>query len=56
LPSNRRKPAAFKQQVLQLYTRHYADFGSTLVVEHLAQQHGLWLSDETLQRWLGARA
>lgn len=51
-PSNRRKPAAFKQQVLQLYTRHYGDFGPTLAVEHLARQHGLRLSDETLRRWL----
>lgn len=54
-PSNRRKPAAFKQQVVQLYTRHYGDFGPTLAVEQLAKHHGLRLSDETLRRWLHAQ-
>jgi len=54
-PSNRRKPAAFKQQVLQLYTRHYGDCGPTLAVEQLATQHGLRLSDEMLRRWLRAQ-
>lgn len=54
-PSNRRKPAAFQQQVLQLYTRHYSDFGPTLAVEQLATHHGLTLSDETLRRWLHAQ-
>lgn len=54
-PSNRQKPAAFKQQVLQLYTRHYGDFGPTLAVEQLATRHGLTLSDETLRRWLRAQ-
>lgn len=53
-PSNRRTPAAFKRQVLQLYARHYGDFGPTLAVEHLANRHGLRLSDETLRRWLRA--
>jgi transposase len=54
-PSNRRKPAAFKQQVLQLYARHYGDFGPMLAVEQLATHHGLTLSDETLRRWLRAQ-
>jgi len=54
-PSNRRKSAAFKRQVLQLYGRHYADFGPTLAVEQLATHHGLTLSDETLRRWLRAQ-
>ncbi|MCS6291169.1 MAG: ISNCY family transposase [Nitrospira sp.] len=54
-PSNRRKPAAFQQQVLQLYARHYGDFGPTLAVEQLATHHGLTLSDETLRRWLQAQ-
>lgn len=51
-PSNRRKPAAQKRQVLQLYARHYGDFGPTLAAEKLAERHGLLLSDETLRRWL----
>ncbi len=54
-PSNRRKSAAFQRQVLQLYERHYGDFGPTLAVEQLAVRHGLTLSDETLRRWLRAR-
>ena len=54
-PSNRRKPAAFRRQVLALYARHYGDFGPTLAVEHLARRHGLTLSDETLRRWLRAQ-
>lgn len=54
-PSNRRKPPAFKRQVLQLYTQHYGDFGPTLAVEQLAKHHGLRLSDETLRRWLHAQ-
>ncbi|BFU96347.1 MAG: transposase [Nitrospira sp.] len=53
-PSNRRKPAAFKRQVLQLYTRHYGDFGPTLAVEQLAAHHSLLLSEETRRRWLRA--
>ncbi len=54
-PSNRRTPPAFKQQVLQLYARHYSDFGPTLAVEQFATRHGLRLSDETLRRWLRAQ-
>lgn len=53
-PSNRQKPAAFRRQVLQIYARHYGDFGPTLAVEQLAAHHGLTLSDETLRRWLRA--
>ncbi len=53
-PSNRRTPASVKRQVLQLYARHYGDFGPTLAVEQLANRHGLRLSDETLRRWLRA--
>lgn len=51
-PSNRRRPAAQKRQVLQLYARHYGDFGPTLAAEKLAERHGIILSDETLRRWL----
>lgn len=51
-PSNRRRPAALKRQVLQLYTRHYSDFGPTLAAEQLTKRHGVTLSDETLRRWL----
>ena len=54
-PSNRRKPVAFRRQVLALYVRHYGDFGPTLAVEQLAKHHGLTLSAETLRRWLRAQ-
>lgn len=54
-PSNRRKPAVLKRQVLELYGRHYSDFGPTLAVEHLAKHQGLTLSAETLRRWLRAQ-
>lgn len=51
-PSNRRHPPRLKARVLQLYARHYGDFGPTLAAEKLAERHGLRLSDETLRRWL----
>jgi len=54
-PSNRRKPVAFRRQVLALYVRHYGDFGPTLAVEQLAKHQGLTLSAETLRRWLRAQ-
>jgi transposase len=53
-PSNRRTPAPLKRQVLDLYRRHYGDFGPTLAVEQLEKRHGLRLSAETLRRWLRA--
>src|SRR5437762_1183126 len=53
-PSNRRHAPALKSRVLQLYARHYRDFGPTLAAEKLAERHGLALSDETVRRWLRA--
>src|ERR1039458_8920717 len=50
-PSGRRKPPALRAQVLARYAEErYADFGPTLMAEHLAQE-GLAVDHETLRRW-----
>lgn len=50
-PSARRKPAALREQVLALYAQErYADFGPTLMAEHLAKAK-LVVDHETLRRW-----
>ena len=51
-PSLRRKSPALRAQVLARYEEErYADFGPTLMAEHLAQE-GLVVDHETLRRWL----
>lgn len=55
--SNRSKPAALRQQVLQLVREKYSGseeerFGPTLAAEHLAQEDGLQVHAETLRRWM----
>ena len=50
-PSPRRKPPALRAQVLARYAEErYADFGPTLMAEHLARE-GLVVDHETLRRW-----
>jgi hypothetical protein len=50
-PSARGKPSALRAQVLARYAEErYADFGPTLMAEHLAQE-GLIVDHETLRRW-----
>ena len=50
-PSARRKPPALCAQVLARYAEErYADFGPTLMAEHLAKE-GLVVDHETLRRW-----
>jgi transposase-like protein len=51
-PSNRKLPAGFKRDVLELVGAHYADFGPTLAAEKLAEKHGLHVSRETLRKWM----
>ena len=51
-PSNRRHLPALKARVLQLYAKHYRDFGPTLAAEKLAERQGITLSAETLRQWL----
>ena len=51
-PSARRKPPGLKAQVLaRCEEERYADFGPTLMAEHLDRE-GLKLDHETLRRWL----
>ena len=50
-PSARRKPAELRAQALAIYAEErYADFGPTLMAEHLAKEK-LVLDHETLRRW-----
>ena len=50
-PSARRKPAELRAQALARYAEErYADFGPTLMAEHLAKEK-LVVDHETLRRW-----
>jgi len=56
--SHRAKPRAFREQVLGLLREKYSGgpgeprFGPTLAAEHLAEEDGLHLDEETLRRWM----
>jgi transposase len=55
--SNRAKPAAFRERILQLVGEKYSGtaeerFGPTLAAEHLAAEDGLTVDAETLRRWM----
>ncbi len=50
-PSNHQAQEHFRQRVLQAYRADFHDFGPTLACEKLAER-GLYLSRETLRRWL----
>ena len=55
--SNRAKPEKFRRKVLQLIREKYSGteqerFGPTLAAEHLAQEDGLEVGEETLRRWM----
>jgi hypothetical protein len=51
-PSLRRKPSAVRTTVLELYAEErYADFGPTLLAEHLARRK-IAVDHETVRRWL----
>src|SRR5271165_2631541 len=51
-PSARRKPEKVRAQVLALYQdERYADFGPTLLAEHL-ERRGIEVDHETVRRWL----
>jgi transposase len=55
--SNGAKPAAFREQVLGLIREKYSGspderFGPTLAAEHLAEEDGLHIEEETLRRWM----
>jgi transposase len=55
--SNRSKPEKFRRKVLQLIRKKYSGteqerFGPTLAAEHLADEDGLEVGEETLRRWM----
>jgi transposase len=56
--SHRAKPRAFREQVLRLLREKYSGgpqeprFGPTLAAEHLAEEDGLHIDEETLRRWM----
>ena len=52
-PSNRGKPAKFRDEVLARCRKDYEDYGPTLAAEELAEK-GYVLDHETLRRWLMA--
>ena len=56
-PSNRAKPAEFREKVLRLVREKYGGeagrrFGPTLAAEHLASDDRLEVRDETLRLWM----
>ncbi|MGA8216612.1 MAG: ISNCY family transposase, partial [Candidatus Sulfotelmatobacter sp.] len=55
--SNRKTSEAVKQRAVELYrekkqAKLWHDYGPTLAVEELAEQHGIAISRETLRQWL----
>ena len=56
--SHRAKPREFREQVLGLLREKYSGgpeeprFGPTLAAEHLAEEDGLHIDEETLRRWM----
>ena len=50
-PSNRKLATSFEQKILARIRQRYADFGPTLVAEHLAEE-GCKVSRETLRKWM----
>ena len=51
-PSNNFIPEQIKTAVLGIISKHYSDFGPTLAVEKLIEQHGYDLSVETIRKWM----
>jgi transposase len=49
-PSHRKLP--FKERIVELYRKHYPDFGPTLFTEKLAEREGITVSRETVRTWL----
>jgi transposase len=50
-PSNRKLASSLEQKILARVRQRYADFGPTLVAEHLAEE-GWVVSRETLRKWM----
>ena len=41
-----------RREALRLVRERYADFGPTFAAEKLSEDHGLWVSRETLRKWM----
>ena len=52
--SNNHKNDAVRDYALSLIRESYADFGPTLAMEKLAEDHGLKVSRETVRQWMMA--
>ncbi len=52
--SNRSHNPGVRKFAVELVRTHYADFGPTLAVEVLAEQHAIHVGRETLRRWMMA--
>lgn len=50
--SNRYRGDGFKEQIKQLVSQHYYDFGPTFAAEKLFEVHGLKISKERLRHWM----
>jgi transposase len=50
--SNNRISEEVKKQALSLVSDNYADFGPTLAMEKLSQNHSIKVSKETLRKWM----
>ncbi|WP_425667673.1 ISNCY family transposase [Vibrio tubiashii] len=51
-PSNNRISGDYRQTILDLVRKHYADFAPTLAQEKLLELHNLPVSNETLRQWM----
>ena len=51
-PSPHRIAQKVQQRAVEIVTREYADFGSTLASEYLERDHGIGVSRETLRQWM----
>jgi hypothetical protein len=52
MPSHRKKPGEFRQEILHAYRTRYAGFGPTLAAEKLREHEKIVVPRETLRRWL----
>ncbi len=51
-PSNNRISSDYRQTILAIVRKHYADFAPTLAQEKLLELHNLPVSNETLRQWM----
>lgn len=51
-PSNNRISSDYRQTILAIVRKHYADFAPTLAQEKLLEIHNLPASNKTLRQWI----